>query len=47
MKRDYLFAHYLSMEVENSSGHIVKEKDRCVLSGKRLRKAAHSNLSGC
>lgn len=23
---DYLFAHYLSVEVENSSGHVVKEE---------------------
>lgn len=47
VKRDYLFTHYLSVEVENSSGHVVKEKDRRVLSGKRLRVAACSNLSGC
>lgn len=46
-KRDYLFAHYLSVEVENSSGHVVKEKDRRALSGKRLRMAAGSDLSGC
>lgn len=47
VKRDYLLAHYLSVEVENSSGHVVKEKDRRVLSGKRLRMAAYSNLCGC
>ncbi len=46
-KRDYLFAHYLSVEVENSSDHVVKEKDRRVLSEKRLRMAARSDLSGC
>lgn len=47
MRRDYLFAHYLSVEVENSSGHVVKEKDRRVLSGKRLRMGACSDVSGC
>lgn len=47
VKRDYLFAQYLSVEVENSSGHVVKEKDRRVLSGKRLRMEACSDLSGC
>lgn len=26
VKRDYLFTHYLSVEVENSSGHVVKRK---------------------
>lgn len=47
VKRDYLFAHYLSMEVENSSGCVVKEKDRRVLSEKRLRMTACGDLSGC
>lgn len=47
VKRDYLFARYLSMEVENSSGHVVKEKDGRVHSGKRLRMAACSDPSGC
>lgn len=46
-KRDYLFAHYLSVEVENSSARVVKETDRRVLSEKRLRMAACSDLSGC
>lgn len=45
MKRDYLYAHYLSMEVENSCGRKVKENHRRVLSGKRLRKAACSDVS--
>lgn len=26
MWRDYLFAHYRSVEVENSSSHVVKER---------------------
>lgn len=26
VRRDYLFARYLSMEVENSSGNVVKEE---------------------
>lgn len=47
VRRDYLFARYLSMEVENSSGRVVKEKDGRVQSRKRLRMAACSDLSGC
>lgn len=26
VRRDYLFTRYLSVEVENSSGHVVKRK---------------------
>lgn len=47
VQRDYLFAYYLRVEVENSSSRVVKETDRRVLSGNRLRMAACSDLSGC